>query len=373
MKVALVYNRPQDLIGPFEKGHFSIKKIQKEIDFIASSLARDYDAVKVEVPRDRIFETLLELKSKPLDIVFNIYEAPIGDAFMEVNVASIFELLEIPYTGSGPQALGLALDKPSSKRIFALKNIPTPKFEVFDTPRFEWKQQLSFPVIIKPIHEDASAGITRHSVVSDVTTLRERIETLIANFKQPVLVEEYIEGRELNVAVVGNDPPEVLPISEIDFSGLPEDMPNICTFEAKWVENSIEFQKTVPICPAELPESIRQTVSAVALKAYQAMGCRDYARVDIRLSDEGTPYVLEVNPNPDISPDAGFIRSAKAHGWSYDTTICNIVRIAVERIGATAYRSRVSDRKRHSIEYLRRQYRPWDRVAAAAAIDQMRF
>lgn len=191
--------------------------------------------------------------------------------------------------------------------------------------------QLSFPLIVKPSSEDASIGIENASVVKDFDSLRKRIENVVNVLNQPALVEEYIEGRELNVAVVGNDKPVVLPISEIDFSKLPPDYPCIVTYNAKWVEGTAEFVGTVGTCPTNLEPELEKLIRQIALKAYQLMEIRDYARVDIRLDTDNIPVVLEVNPNPNISHDAGFARSARAAGLTYEEMITKIAEYALER------------------------------------------
>ncbi len=190
---------------------------------------------------------------------------------------------------------------------------------------------LRFPLIIKPSHEDASVGIENASVVWDIESLQQRIGYIVKMYNQPALVEEYIEGRELNVAIIGNERPMILPISEIDFSQLPPEYPKIVTYNAKWVEGTAEYIGTVGTCPAKLRPEVEQCVREVALKTYQLMEIRDYARIDIRLDATNTPYVLEVNPNPDISRDAGFARSARAAGMTFEDMIAKIVEAALER------------------------------------------
>jgi D-alanine-D-alanine ligase len=159
--------------------------------------------------------------------------------------------------------------------------------------------------------------------------MKERLEYLFENFKQEVLIEEYIEGRELNVAILGD---QILPISEIRFDGLPDDLPKIVTYEAKWSPDSVYYQNTVPKCPAQLDEKLKLKIEKMARQAFEAMDCRDYARVDIRLNNKNVPYVIEVNPNPDISPDAGFVRSANTTGISYDELLFRISTFALKRI-----------------------------------------
>ena len=271
-------------------------------------------------------------KERPT-IVFNLCESLLGQAIHEMHVAGIYELMGAPYTGTGTVALGVCLNKVRTKEILSYHHIPTAPYllvekgDVLSAKTFS----LSFPMIVKPLHEDASSGIENSSVVYDFASLMERTAKVIKAFEQPALVEEYIAGRELNVAVMGNNPPVALPISEIDFSGLPDSYPKIVTYNAKWVESSPEFIGTVGTCPAILPRDVEHSVKEIALQAYRIMEIRDYARIDIRLDKNNKPYVLEVNPNPDISRDGGFARSACTAGMTFEEMIAKIVEHTLDR------------------------------------------
>ncbi len=270
--------------------------------------------------------------TKP-DLVFNLCEGVRNQAIHEMHVAGIFELLGVPFTGAGAFALGSCLNKVRTKEILSYHGIPTARFMmVRSLADLESNHlDLRFPLIVKPSREDASIGIENASVVQDRATLRERVRFVLETHQQPALVEEFIEGRELNVAIVGTTDPLVLPISEIDFSGLPSGFPKIVTYNAKWVEGTPEYVGTVGTCPAKLDPEVERSVRRIALRAYQVMEVRDYGRVDLRLTADGTPYALEVNPNPDISEDAGFARSGRTHGWTYSQMIAAIVDSALER------------------------------------------
>jgi D-alanine-D-alanine ligase len=246
-----------------------------------------------------------------------------------MHIAGVFELLKIPYTGSGPITLGTCLNKVRTKEILSYHGIPTPKFAVFKSAaRVTLDDGMQFPLFVKPAREDASSN---DSVVYDVPSLRKRVRYVHQNHDQPVLVEEFIEGRELNVAVMGNRKPFVLPISEIDFSAMPDSLHRIVSYECKWVAESDEYRTTKGICPAKLPSAVEAKMREIALHAYRLMGCRDYARVDMRLNKNNQPFVLEVNPNPDISRDAGFVRSVKAAGLTFEEMVGMIIEYALER------------------------------------------
>jgi D-alanine-D-alanine ligase len=170
-------------------------------------------------------------------------------------------------------------------------------------------------------------------VVENVSDLKKRVRYIFQEFDQPALVEEYIEGRELNVGLLGYKKPIVLPISEIDFSGLTKDMRRIVSYDAKWMQGTVAYTGTKGVCPAKLAPEIEARLKDISLRCFRIFGLRDYARVDFRLRPgDDEPYVLEVNPNPDISDDAGFARSARTYGLSFDQTVAKIVESALERV-----------------------------------------
>ena len=277
-----------------------------------------------------------ELNENRPDVIFNLCESVDGDPTQEMNIASLYELMKIPYTGSRAFTLGLALNKPLVKQILEQNGVPTAKHFVAtgtDTLHINGNK---FPMIVKPSREDASIGITNESIVTNRADLKKRIEYVLDEHKQPALVEEFIDGREINVSVVGNgDNLIAFPISEIDFSLLPEELPKIISYNSKWMYKTVEFAKTKAIGPAKnLTAREVKVIQETAKKVYRLLGACDYARIDMRYKD-GVPYVLELNPNPDIASDVpedtGFTRSAKAHGWDYEYLIQQIIRYALNR------------------------------------------
>ena len=190
---------------------------------------------------------------------------------------------------------------------------------------------LAFPLIVKPVREDGSAGITHASVVWDAAELRRVVESVVTSFRQPALVEEYVDGREFNVAMLGHPTPRVLPLSEIDFTGLPDGVPRIVSYDAKWTSGSVDDLGTVPVMHPSLPNSVAARVRRVAADAFRAVGVRDYGRVDVRLAANGVPYVVDVNPNCDLSPHAGMARAAAGVGIDYGDLAGLLVRYALRR------------------------------------------
>ncbi len=273
------------------------------------------------------------LKDEQPDIIFNLCESVGNVAVHEMHVAGIYELMGIPYTGSDAFTLGIALNKVLVKEILYCNGLPTPRFQLFKSPvRITLDESMSYPLIVKPSREDASIGIEPGSVVANINELRKRIRHIVEEYDQPALVEEYIDGRELNVAIMGNRKPITFPISEIDMSTLPKHYPRIITYNAKWMKGTEEYEHTKGVCPALLPPALETQIKEMALHAYKVLGCRDYARVDFRLSKDYQPYILEVNPNPDISDDAGFARSATAQGYKFDELVGKIIECALERM-----------------------------------------
>ena len=320
----------QEMIDLSEVG---VLEEMEDIRSALNALGYRTSIFNVDSNTDRLYRILVD--EKP-DLVFNIVESIENEAILEMNVAGLYDLLRIPYTGAGPLALGTALHKARVKEILTYHGIPTPKFQLFQpTDKIALKKGIPFPVIVKPAREDASVGITDSSVVYGPGELRKQVRWVFEEFEQPAIVEQYIDGRELNVALLGNKPPVVLPISEIDFSGMTQEMHKIVSYEAKWMHGTVAYEGTKGLCPAPLTSGQESRIRAIAQRCFELIGCRDYARVDLRLSREGMPYVLEVNPNPDISDDAGFARSARAHGLGFSETIGRIVESALARYGLT--------------------------------------
>lgn len=259
--------------------------------------------------------------------VFNLCESLGGQAFTEPEAPRLLHAMGFVFTGAAYTALRRAANKREAKRRMLQAGLPTPGFGYIRRPG-ELPEDITLPAVVKPVEEGGSFGITQDSVVKDRAALGARIDETLETYRQPVLVEEYIPGREINVAVWGNRQPQVLPISEIRFDWTDDPMKQLVTFDSKWVEDSIEYRGTPAVCPAELEPDDKAKIEATALEAYRLLGMRGYARVDMRLKD-GIPYILEVNANPDLAPDAGFFRSAKAAGFSYAGMVLHILKLAL--------------------------------------------
>ena len=281
--------------------------------------------------KDDLDAILNDIKKNKPDVIFNFMEIYEDDARLEMNIVGFLELLGIPYTGVPAMALTNCQNKILAKRILNSVGIRTPKFVVIKEAKKNYKHNLKFPLIVKPAYEDASVGIEEESIVQNEKELNERIAYVLHYFLQPALIEEFIEGRELNVAVLGDKKPRALPISEIDFTEMPDYLHNIVSYQAKWEPKHEAYHKTIPNCPADLPKRIEKQAKEIAVKAFKIMQCRDYARVDMRLSKDKKLYVLEVNPNPDLTEGAGFMRSAGAAGYSYGKALKKIVELAWAR------------------------------------------
>lgn len=340
-KVRIIYNEDSLVEHPSDARYDDVGKTAEEV---GRALSEEGFTVSVTPLKDdaaasaggsmtaSVDDFIRRLKGREDGIVFNLCEAAFGNSCFEMHVAAMLELCGIRFTGSGPLTLGLALDKGLSKDILNSRDIMTPEYCVLNEPPTKLKRGLKFPLIVKPLREDASVGIDSGAVVSTMKEFKKRVEFVINKFLQPAIVEEYIDGREFNVAVLGNGKTmRALPPAELLFVDFPKDVPKICSYEAKWDITSPLYKKTVPECPADVPPSLAEELKNTALKAYEMMGCRDYARVDLRLGEDGNLKVLEVNPNPDISSNAGLARAANAAGLTYSKLIAGIVAAASER------------------------------------------
>jgi D-alanine-D-alanine ligase len=258
-------------------------------------------------------------------LVFNLCEHLQGDSHRDVEVVQRMVDLDIQYTGATRRALANCLDKSRAKAMLQAAGVPTARYQVFtcaDEPI-----HVPLPAFVKPLAEDASIGIDRDSVVFDEAALRRRVAYLLDAYREPALVEEFIDRREFNVGMWGNGKLDILPVAELDYCDWDDPYRRFLHFDAKWNPDAIEYQTMYVRCPADIDDTLAEKIRRVARQAYKVMGCRDYARVDLRLH-HGEPYVLEVNPNPCLSPDSGFPNAARVAGYDYPAMVARIARWA---------------------------------------------
>jgi len=337
-KILVCYNEPKSIYENYtgkDSGETNLTDLSEvgfveQIENIISILSDEFNEVKGLPVNGNTRSLFNELKSYKPNAILNLIESVDGNSHFESYCAGLFNMLEIPYSGNTGLTLGNCLFKQRTKRILIGSGIPTPEYIIVEYPLKAKLNtgKLNFPMMVKLLSEDASIGISEDSVVRNRKELDNRIEYLFKNFKQNLIIEEFIDGRELNVSVLGE---EVLPISEISFKGLSKKLPKIITYEAKWSPESEYYKHTIPVCPAELSKIAKKKIEEMALESFKAIGCRDYARVDFRLAKNNHPYVIEINPNPDISPDSGFARSAATAGINYSESIKRLVRFAINR------------------------------------------
>jgi D-alanine-D-alanine ligase len=276
-----------------------------------------------------------DLTSERPDLVINLAESFAGKSALESSVAGLLNLLELRYTGSSPSGLMVAGDKTLSKKVLLFHGIKTPQFVTVYRGLVDWAGDVDFPLIVKPPQEDASLGITHRSIVRDVKELLEKIAELQSEYQQPALAEQFVEGREFYVGVLGNANARALPVIELDFSRFPADRPRIASWAAKWGDEGdskgAEFEGTESIFPENLPDELREKMQKVAVEAFHALRLRDYARVDMRVTEAGDVYVIEVNPNCYLEAKSEFARAAERDGLGYDALVAQIVELASAR------------------------------------------
>jgi D-alanine-D-alanine ligase len=308
--------------------------VEEEIELIVKVL-RDggHDAFHINIRDD--FQTLLAaVRNEAFDCVFNLVEFFHDDPEQEHNVPALFELLGVPYTGNRPLALSLCQKKPQAKALLTSFGLPTPRGVVIDRHPLPADLDLRYPLMVKPAHDDASGGIDAGSVVYDRAQLEARVGRLLDEHTMAVLVEEFIAGREIHCAILGG---EILPLYEMQFKGGVDDegrtLPHIITYRTKWDPYSREHHAVESKCPADdLTAEQVATIGELAMRAFRVIGCRDYARVDMRLEAEtGKVYILEVNPNPDLADTCAFAQCVRASGRTYGQAINELVHFALER------------------------------------------
>ena len=307
---------------------WDLQKAREEVDTLERAIRAEGHPVTNVPVHDSDLVSCLRGFDPGRHIVFNWCEGLPGIPFSEGLVASSLESLGFVYTGSTPQVLALSWDKGKVKRLLENAGIPTPAWQVYhDLETDGWG---TFPAIVKPAREHASSGVTSDAVALGPEKLRARIAYVLKHFRQPALVEDFIDGREFHVSLWGNRSVEMLPPAEMDFSAFQDVRDRLCTFESKFQPGSRHYDGIRLSLPAPLDREEHEALQQVAQRAYRVMGCRDYARFDIRLRD-GIFYVLDVNPNPDISSDTSMACAAEVAGYSYGAMLSRMVHLAARR------------------------------------------
>lgn len=309
-----------------------VDPVLAQLDAALRGAGHETSTAVVDSTVEPLVATLTRLKP---ELVFNIAEAFAGKSALESNVAALLNLLDLRYTGSSPAGLIVAGDKTLAKKVLSFHGILTPEFGSVYRGAVEWAGDMKFPLIVKPPQEDASLGITQKSVVHDVRELLEQIGVLQLEYQTPVLVEQYIEGREYYVGVLGNANAKALPVMELDFTKFPDGQSKIASWEAKWGdagdEKGAQFEGTRSVFPSDLSEELAARMAQVAIDSFHALRLRDYARIDLRVTDGGDIYVIEVNPNCYLEASGEFARAAEKDGLSHEALISRIVELASSR------------------------------------------
>ncbi len=312
---ALIKGEPHDMLA--EQGVIACAQV------VAEALAHRYEVRRVPIHAD--VETVLAAYPPTDWLVFNLGEGMQGRLFEEARIAWALEAMGYRLTGSHGIALARSIDKAHAKRLFGRAGIPTPPWRLYRNVA-EVDDALGFPVIVKPVAEDASLGIGPDAVVHDSPALKAQVEHITTCYRQAALVERFIAGREFNVSLWG-EPPEPLPLAEIDFRDFSDPYEQIVSFAAKWDAGSFEYSHTPVLCPADVSPRLAQRIREAALAAWRVIGCRGYARVDMRVDAHEHSYVVEVNCNPDLSPEAGFFQAVRTTGLNYAEMVWRIAEM----------------------------------------------
>lgn len=304
-----------------------LEKALDEVDALEQALRAQGHPV-INIP---IYDSDLAGRLKNYDpdeyIVFNGCEGLPGIPFSEAQAAKVLESLGFTYTGSPPDVLSTGWDKAKVKKRLASRGVPIPAWKIFSSPRMNgWRK---FPAIVKPAREHSSCGVSRDAVVLSHDKMLSRIAYVQDEFRQPAIVEDFVDGREFHVSLWGNRNLKMLPPAEMDFSAFDDVRDRLCTFDAKFTPDSVAYEK-IGVRVASLSDTEMKELESVTRRAYRVIGCRDYARFDIRLRD-GVFYVLDVNANPDISSDTTMAFAAESAGYSYGAMLSQMVNFAARR------------------------------------------
>ena len=308
------------------------KEYDQVVPQVARTLRRLGHRVSVLGVHGDVKRLIAGLSRRKPELVFNLMEMFGDNVFGDIPVTGLLDLLGLRYTGSGPGELYLSQDKGLTKKLLAFEDILYPRYAVFSRQAaFETGGNLRMPLFVKPLRSDASLGIGGKSLVHDAVALMERVAAIHKELEDSALAEEYIDGREFYVGVLGNSQPKALPPVEVDFTGFPEGVPKVMDSKAKWDERSKEYKGTKSVI-ATLPDELRAKLQKVAVDAYRALRVKDYGRVDLRLTETGEIYVLEVNASCYLEKSSEFAMAAAASGLDYPRLIERIVNLASERM-----------------------------------------
>jgi D-alanine-D-alanine ligase len=326
-RVTILYNAPS--IAADDMRFASEADVVEVASEIASSLKRGGFEVALLTAAPPLGPLISVLENEPPDVVFNLIEGYAGRSAGEAWITGVLELLGIPYTGCPSEAQSLCHSKSRTKAMLKGSGLPTAPM-LLHTSNTPPDPPFEGPYFVKPDAEDASLGIDQASVVPDRAGLVARVEHLQTLYGPEVLIESYLPGGEFNVGVLALPDPVPLSVAEVLYSPKPGDWP-ILTYDAKWAIGSLEDLGSPIRCPAEIAGDLAIELGRLAVSAFRATGCRDYARVDFRLNSEGEPMILEVNPNPDLGPTAGWARALRASGRDYSETLVALVEQAIAR------------------------------------------
>jgi D-alanine-D-alanine ligase len=332
MKVALVYNGDEGSIPDHAEDRGSTNDLMAMLRQISRALRSIGYQVTLLALKHDVPAFQRRLRRLNPDVIFNQYEDVVHGALYEMRVAALMQMMGYPMTGSPPLALGLYRYKGMAASLLQGAGVPIPGQtalieRVKDVDGRRWR----FPLIAQPSQEHSGIGLDRTAVLHSKSALRRRVSDLLRTYFQPALVQSFLPGREFNVSIVGGRRLRVLPLAEVDYSKLPEGIPPIMSYAAKFIENSEEYRKTSVICPAVVDPDLAREISSTALRAFRAVGLWGYGRVDIRLDENNQPCVLEVNCNPCIEEGVALARSAAQAGMSYPDLLDLIIRAALEQ------------------------------------------
>jgi D-alanine-D-alanine ligase len=304
---------------------------EAEFDIARALIAKGHQ-VRMFGFRDNLDQLIAGLRAEPADVIFNLAERFRGQSALDYTVTAVLDMLDLPYTGASSEGLMLARDKALTKKVFAYQGIRIPHFMVCHRgSSVQRPSDLRFPLIVKPLDEDASVGIAQASVVRDDDALKERVTFIHERIKTDAIVEEFIAGRELYIGVMGNDPPVALPPIEMVFGNDSTVESRIATFKAKWSVRYREGRGIQNMIAENLSDEVRQRLAEVALRAYEAAGLRDYGRIDVRLAHDDAIYVVEANPNPYLAEGEDLAWAAEEGGHLYPEFIEKIAEMAIKR------------------------------------------